>query len=44
VGWELGIGISKIDATGEVYGLQRLRDFAGVYGEARYGIALGTKA
>jgi hypothetical protein len=45
VGWGWGgVGISKIDATGEVYGLKTLSDFAGVYGEARYGVALGTKS
>jgi hypothetical protein len=33
-----GFGVSKIDATGEVYGLKRIEDFAGAYGQARYGI------
>jgi hypothetical protein len=37
-----GIGISKIEAKGEVYGLQRVGDFAGAYAQARYGFALGT--
>ena len=37
-----GIGVSKIEARGEVYGLQRLDDFAGAYAQARYGFALGT--
>ena len=37
-----GIGVSKIEARGEVYGLKRLRDFAGAYAQARYGIALGN--
>ena len=37
-----GIGISKIEAKGEVYGLERLRDFPGAYIEGRYGFALGT--
>ena len=37
-----GIGVSKIEATGEVYGLQRLGDFAGAYAQARYGFALGN--
>ncbi len=37
-----GFGISKIAATGEVYNLATLADFAGVYGQARYGFALGT--
>jgi hypothetical protein len=39
-----GIGISEIEAKGEVYGLQRLSDFAGPYLEARYGFALVTKS
>ncbi len=30
--------MSKIEATGEVYGLKRIEDFAGAYGQARYGI------
>ncbi len=37
-----GIGISSIDATGEVYGLKNLRDFDGGYGQARSGIVVGT--
>jgi hypothetical protein len=37
-----GIGVSKIEAKGDVYGLQRLRDFAGAYAQGRYGFALGT--
>jgi hypothetical protein len=37
-----GIGVSKIEARGEVFGLQRLDDFAGAYAQARYGFALGT--
>jgi hypothetical protein len=36
-----GIGVSKIEAYGEVYGLEHLRDFAGAYAQARYGFALG---
>jgi hypothetical protein len=39
-----GIGISKIEAKGEVYGLERLRDFPGSYIQGRYGIALGTRS
>jgi hypothetical protein len=39
-----GIGISKIEAKGEVYGLQHLRDFPGSYIQGRYGIALGTRS
>ena len=37
-----GIGLSKIEAKGEVYGLQRLRDFPGAYVQGRYGFALGN--
>jgi len=37
-----GIGVSKIEAKGDVYGLQHLRDFAGAYVQGRYGFALGT--
>ena len=39
-----GIGISKIEATGEVYDLKRLADFDGGYGQARTGIVLGDKS
>src|ERR1700730_9585896 len=39
-----GIGVSKIEAKGEVYGLQRLRVFPGAYDQGRYGVALGTKS
>ncbi len=35
-----GFGISRIDATGEVYGLNKLEDFAGAYGQARYGAVI----
>ncbi len=33
-----GFGMSKIEATGEVYGLKRVEDFVGADGQARYGI------
>jgi hypothetical protein len=36
-----GIGVSRIDATGTVYNLNRLQDFNGVYGQARTGWAAG---
>lgn len=36
-----GIGISKITATGAVYNLTKLNDFAGAYGQARAGFAIG---
>jgi hypothetical protein len=39
-----GIGISKIEAKGEVYGLQRVPDFPGAYVQGRYGFALGNKS
>ena len=39
-----GIGISKIEAKGEVYGLEHLQDFPGAYIQARYGLALGTRS
>jgi hypothetical protein len=37
-----GIGVSKIEATGKVYNLFRVEDFAGAYVQARYGLALGS--
>ena len=37
-----GFGVSSIKATGEVYNLRRLSDFAGAYGQARIGIVVGT--
>jgi len=37
-----GIGLSTIDAQGEVYGLPDLRQFPGTYGQARYGFAIGS--
>jgi hypothetical protein len=37
-----GIGASTIDAQGEIYKLGNLANFAGTYGQARYGYALGT--
>ena len=33
-----GFGVSKIEATGEVYGLKKVEDFVGAYGQARYGM------
>ena len=35
-----GFGISRIDATGEVYGLNKPEDFAGAYGQAPYGAVI----
>ena len=37
-----GLGLSTIEATGEVYNLRHLRQFPGTYGQARYGFAIGT--
>jgi hypothetical protein len=37
-----GVGLSTINATGEVYNLRELAQFPGTYGQARYGFALGT--
>ena len=36
-----GFGASQIKALGDVYNLHRVADFAGVYGQARTGYALG---
>jgi hypothetical protein len=38
-----GIGISTVDAAGSVYNLHRLADFNGVFGQARYGWAIGEQ-
>jgi hypothetical protein len=38
-----GFGISKMEATGDVYNLHELSRFPGAYGAARYGAALGDK-
>jgi hypothetical protein len=37
-----GIGASTISASGEVYKLDRVANFAGSYAEARYGIVVGN--
>jgi hypothetical protein len=37
-----GIGLSTVDATGEVYNLRDVAQFPGTYGQARYGFAIGT--
>jgi hypothetical protein len=37
-----GLGLSTIEATGEVYNLRDLGQFPGTYGQARYGFAIGT--
>ena len=36
-----GIGLSTIEAQGEVYDLKDVSQFPGAWGEARYGFALG---
>ncbi len=36
-----GFGISKLEAHGTVYGLSRVEQFAGAYGQLRTGIAVG---
>jgi hypothetical protein len=39
-----GIGLSTVDAAGEVYNLGDLAQFPGTYGQARYGFAIGTSS
>ena len=39
-----GIGLSTIDAAGDVYNLRDLAQFSGTYGQARYGFAIGTSS
>lgn len=36
-----GFGVSRMTATGEVYGLRNLSDFTGVYGQLRAGLVAG---
>jgi hypothetical protein len=38
-----GFGVSKMEATGEVYNLKELSQFPGAYGAARYGAAFGDQ-
>lgn len=38
-----GIGVSKLTATGSVYGLRNLDDLAGAYAQVRAGWALGDQ-
>ena len=38
-----GFGVSKMQASGEVYNLRELSHFPGAYGSARYGAAAGTQ-
>jgi hypothetical protein len=37
-----GIGLSTIEAEGDVFNLSSLSQFPGTYGQARYGFAIGT--
>jgi hypothetical protein len=37
-----GFGVSRMEATGSVYNLKNINDFAGAYVQARYGIAVGS--
>ncbi len=39
-----GIGLSTIQAHGDVYDLENIEDFAGLYGQARYGFAVGDQS
>jgi hypothetical protein len=36
-----GIGVSRMQAVGQVYNLKDIKDFSGAYGQARYGFAAG---
>ena len=38
-----GFGVSKLTATGTVYNMKELSDFAGAYGQARTGFALADQ-
>ena len=39
-----GIGLSSVDANGDVYNLTNVSQFPGTYGQARYGFAIGTES
>jgi hypothetical protein len=39
-----GFGVSSIDATGEVYHLEKLDDFPGAYAQARAGVVAADKS
>jgi hypothetical protein len=39
-----GIGLSTVEAAGEVYNLRDLGQFPGTYGPARYGFAIGASS
>lgn len=38
-----GFGVSKLEATGDVFNLHQLNQFPGAYGSARYGAAFGDQ-
>lgn len=38
-----GFGVSKLQATGDVFNLHQLNQFPGAYGSARYGAAFGDQ-
>ena len=37
-----GLGLSTVEARGEVYNLQSMEQFPGTYAQGRYGFAIGT--
>jgi hypothetical protein len=39
-----GIGLSTVDASGDVFNLTDVSQFPGTYGQARYGFAIGTES
>lgn len=39
-----GIGLSTVDASGDVYNMTDVSQFPGTYGQARYGFAIGTES
>lgn len=39
-----GIGASRIEAEGEVYGLKHIEDFEGAYAQVRYGAVAGSES
>ena len=39
-----GFGVSKMQATGDVFDMRELKQFPGAYGQARYGMAVGGKS
>ncbi len=39
-----GIGLSTVEASGDVYNLRSVEQFPGTYGQARYGFAIGTES